>query len=491
MNKGNICVSICATTAEEIATKVNAAEQYADLIEIRFDCISPDQMEIVLRGIASSVPLMATYRSIEQGGNSSASVKNRRAFWSTIPENGYSTIDLEADIFSSVMTDRKRILSFHDHNGVPADIHDIASRMRETDAELIKIAVTAGDAVDAIPIWKLLQKDTRVIPIAMGEAGKWTRILALAHGAYLTYASLQAGSETAHGQVTARDLREIYRIKDLDLTTKVYGVIGHPVAESKSPYLHNPAFASAGINSVFIPLEVKDLTAFITRMVRPGTRELELNFAGFSVTMPHKRSIMQHLDEVDPVASSIGAVNTVKVYDGKLLGFNTDAHGFITPLKEHFGSVHGVRAAVIGAGGAARASIYALKADDADVTVLARDVKKASDLAQKFEVRSGPLDDAKPSDFDIIVNATPLGMRSGDESIFTARELKGVKFVYDLVTRTSDTLLVQEAKRAGVAAIGGLEMLISQAEMQFEIWTGQKPAAGIMKASIHSRLGVE
>ena len=105
----------------------------------------------------------------------------------------------------------------------------------------------------------------------MGEAGKWTRILGLAHGAYLTYAALDDGQETADGQITAREMIEVYRVKELDRETKVYGVIGDPVSGSLSPYLHNAAFADADINSVFIPLLVKDLDAFMTRMVLPAT----------------------------------------------------------------------------------------------------------------------------------------------------------------------------------------------------------------------------
>ena len=487
MNNGDICVSICAETAEETLAKIRRAEEHADIIEVRFDCLSPPEVAIAISNISSSKPLIATYRSAEQGGKSVISIEERRAFWSAIRGKDYELADLEEDIFDSVQTDGKRIVSFHDHNAVPHDIDAIAARMCRSGADLIKIAVTARDIVDAIQVWKL-RKDPRVIPIAMGAAGKWTRILSLAHGSYLTYASLDSASATAAGQLTASELTDRYRAKDLDLKTKVYGVVGDPIANSRSPVLHNAAFAAADINAVFIPLEAKNIGTFIQRMVKPATREVELNFAGFAITMPHKLSIMPHLDEVNEVAQAIGAVNTVKIDEGRLIGFNTDAHGFITPLKECFGSLEGASAGVFGAGGAARACVYALKAVGAQVTVFARHKQKASEFAEAFGVMTGTLESATPSHFDIVINATPLGMNDGDRSLFGAEELEGTKFVYDLVTRITDTPLINAAKQAGVPSVGGLEMLIAQAEMQFEIWTGARPVPGIMKAAIDSQL---
>ena len=195
----------------------------------------------------------------------------------------------------------------------------------------------------------------------MGEAGQWTRILGLGHGAFLTYASVDADRETADGQITADELVNVYRAKQLDRDTRVYGVLGDPVSSSLSPYMHNAAFKDAGLNAVFLPLQVKDLDAFMRRMVLPAIREVELNFAGFAVTMPHKQTIMKYLDDIDPVAKKIGAVNTVKIDGDKLIGYNTDAHGFITSLKQRIPDLKGVRHAVLGAGGAARAVIHALK----------------------------------------------------------------------------------------------------------------------------------
>ncbi len=222
----------------------------------------------------------------------------------------------------------------------------------------------------------------------MGEAGKWTRILGLAHGAFMTYASLDAGSETAPGQVSAEDLIEVYRAKELNEQTEIYGIIGGNTSYSMSPYMHNAAFKSAKLNSVFVPLQVGNLDEFIARMVKPETREIELNFKGFSVTIPHKQNIIKHLDFVDETAKKIGAVNTVKIENGKLYGYNTDAEGFIEPLKNFYGDLKDAKVAIFGAGGAARACVFALTQENADVTIFARNAEKAESLAEEFKVQS-------------------------------------------------------------------------------------------------------
>jgi 3-dehydroquinate dehydratase/shikimate dehydrogenase len=324
----------------------------------------------------------------------------------------------------------------------------------------------------------------------MGEAGKWTRILGLAHGAPMTYASLDRGGETAPGQISARDLRDVFRVKELNKQTDVYGVIAGDTSYSLSPYMHNAAFKHTGINSVFIPIQVADLDSFMRRMVKPATREVELNFKGFSVTNPHKQAIMKHLDSIDETAQKIGAVNTVKIEDGRLHGYNTDAPGFIDPLKRVFGDLTDSRVTVVGAGGAARACVYALKQEGADVTVLARDAAQASALAEEFGAKSAGLATDRGLHTDILVNATPLGTRGGRESeaVATSDELDGVKLVYDLVYNPEETELLRRAKIAGVRTLGGMDMLVTQGAQQFLIWTSINPPINEMKAAFNRRL---
>lgn len=497
MNDGNICIPVCARTADEMIAEIRRASEIADIVEVRFDCLEADQLEPLRSAISNlrfEKPLLATFRSPEQAGNGYASPAERIAFWNHGLE-GFWACDLEEDIIGSVSGWQTRIASHHDFSFVPEDIDDIYSRLVQSGADIVKIAVTAHDITDAIPLWKLTDKATsdgkQIIPIAMGEAGKWTRILGLAHGAFLTFASLDVGKETAGGQITAKDMIDVYRVKDLDRTTRVYGVIGDPVSQSLSPYMQNAAFTAAGENAVFMHLLVRDIDAFMTRMVKPRTREVELNFGGFSVTMPHKQSTMRHFDAVDPTAAAIGAVNTVKVdADGKLTGYNTDAHGFVTPLKARFGDLCDARIAIFGAGGAARACVYALKQEGADVSVFVRDPAKAAAFADDMNVATEKMPISSLKGVDIVVNATPIGMKGTleNETLFTADELLGVKFVFDLVTKTAATPLISEAAKAGIPAIGGIEMLIAQGARQFEIWTGREAPIELMRDTLTSRM---
>ncbi len=495
MNNGKICISVCSDTADELIAQIRRAEELADMVEVRFDCLPPTELDAALSQIERSDigrPLLATYRSPDQGGHGIGTLSERKAFWTDLSDQFWGG-DLEEDVFQASTRLKNKIASFHNFSSVPDDIDNIFERL--SGSKIIKIAVKSDDITDTISVWKLLERakteNKQIIPIAMGEAGKWTRILGVAHGAYLTYASIDAGKETADGQITAKDLIETYRVKDLDKNTKVFGVIGEPVSQSLSPYMHNPSFASAGVNAVFVTLLVKNIDEFIRRMVKAETREVELNFGGFSVTMPYKQSIITHLDAIDPTAEKIGAVNTVNVVDGKLLGYNTDAHGFITPLKAMFGDLQDARVAIFGAGGASRACVYALKDEGADVTVFARDISKAETLAEELGVRSAQLTtDNRQLTTDIVVDATPIGMKGPleNETLFTADELAGVKFVYDLVTKSTNTPLICEANKAGIPALGGIEMLLAQGAKQFEIWTGQEASTDRMRDRLLARM---
>jgi 3-dehydroquinate dehydratase/shikimate dehydrogenase len=242
-----------------------------------------------------------------------------------------------------------------------------------------------------------------------------------------------------------------------------------------SPYIHNAAFKFHNLNSVFVPFAVKNLDEFVKRFVRRETREIELNLKGFSVTIPHKQAIIKHLDFVDETAQKIGAVNTIKIVGGELHGYNTDAQGFIEPLKTAYGDLKDARVAIVGNGGAARACIYALRREGAKVTIYARDTEKAEALADEFDVSLAELrfQISNFNYFDIIVNATPLGTigEFQNETPAIAEQIKKVHLVYDLIYNPFETRFLCEAKSVGVPTIGGLAMLIAQAMAQFKLWT--------------------
>jgi 3-dehydroquinate dehydratase / shikimate dehydrogenase len=511
MNKGKICVSVCAETVDELLEQIKRAEELADVIEIRFDCLAENEFDIrnsdeserVLRKILVENPveneIILTFRSPEQGGKRNISKEDRDDFWGS----GYDHwgADLEEDIFevSGYWLYEPRICSYHDFSGVPDNLDEIYQRIRTTElVDIIKIAVQADDIADTIPIWKLLEQakseNRQIIPIAMGASGKWTRILGLAHGASMTYAALDAGSETAPGQVSARDLIDVYRVKELNEETGIYGILGGNTSYSMSPYIHNAAFQFHRLNAVFVPLQVQNLDEFMRRMVKPATREIELNLKGFAVTIPHKQNIVRHLDAVDETARAIGAVNTVKIEDGKLFGYNTDARGFVEPLIDTYGDLKNARVAVFGAGGASRAICYALKTAGADVTVMTRNLEKAEPLKADFDVQIEALSTAKNyKDFDILVNATPLGTKGEleNETPAVASQIEPVKLVYDLIYNPFETRFIKEAKSLFVPTLGGLSMLIAQAMAQQKIWTGIDAPLKEMSAAALRRLATK
>ncbi len=505
MNNGKICISVLADNAADLVAQMRRAEALADVIELRFDQLDQENVRLAFEELASEKQVLLTMRPKEQGGHSPRNLNDRIGFWMEYAlhkniDHEKIWLDHEYDLIPS-----KDLMFWVDQCFVVRSRHYLEGETANLDKayetvvsaeEVGKIVVAVENAEDAVDVWKLLVRsqadDRRLSALAMGEAGKWTRVLGPAHGAFMTYASLESGSETAPGQLAADDLLDVFRVRDLSPETAVYGVIAGNTSYSASPYIHNPAFKAAGINAVFVPLQTSDLDQFMKRMVLPDTREIELNFRGFSVTNPYKEAIIQYLDEVDETAARIGAVNTVKIDDGMLYGFNTDAYGFISTLKEKYGEISGARVALFGAGGAARACVTSLLDEGASVSIFARNAEKGTALAEQFEIAfEGVVGEREMStEFDIVVNATPLGTAGSNAgfAVLAKEELKDIKLVYDLVYNPPETQLIREANAADVPAIGGLEMVIAQAAAQFETWTGKKAPVEVMRAGVAKRL---
>ncbi|MGI8668586.1 MAG: type I 3-dehydroquinate dehydratase, partial [Aridibacter sp.] len=220
MNDGKICVSVCAETADEILKKIKSAENLADIIEIRLDCVANEQIFKTFAFLVSKKLLLLTYRPKEQGGKIEADKQQRIVFWKAFVANGLLDkrkfwIDCEYDLKSEISNLKfQKIISFHDFQTVPQNLESIFDSLSEK-SSFSKIAVQAHEIKDSLAVWELLKKakseNKQLIPIAMGEAGKWTRILGLAHGSPITYASLETGNETAPGQISAKDLIDVYR----------------------------------------------------------------------------------------------------------------------------------------------------------------------------------------------------------------------------------------------------------------------------------------
>jgi len=333
----------------------------------------------------------------------------------------------------------------------------------------------AGELSDSTRLLRLARGTGRVVAVPMGEIGLPGRVLALREGGALVYAPVAAA--TAPGQVGLADLLHLYRAHELTQKTGVYGVIGDPVGHSLSPLLHNTGYVAAKKDAVFLPFLVENLGEFLKVLREFGVR-------GFSVTLPHKQKIFRHLDECEPLAEEIGAVNTVTVKKGgKLAGSNTDYVGVLKALEGKM-RLPGSRVVIFGAGGAARAAAFAVAKAGAEVLVCARREVAAKELARAAGagvLRRSALREEK---FDALVNATPVGMypRPGSSPL-EARELN-CSLVMDLIYRPLQTRLLRMAAGRGIKTISGMEMFLAQGMAQWELWMKSKAPEAAMRRAV-------
>jgi len=275
----------------------------------------------------------------------------------------------------------------------------------------------------------------------------------------------------------------------IDAQTELYGVIGNPVRHSLSPMIHNEAFKSMGWNAVYLAFEVKNLEEALRGIRGLGVR-------GVSVTIPFKTKVVPFLDKVEGLAKKIGAVNTIVNRGGRLIGYNTDCDGALEALEEKM-NLKGKRVILLGAGGAARAIGFGLKERDCQLIIVNRSPIRGKALSRELKCHFLPMSSLvkmKGGDLeaDVIINATSLGMvpRDGESPIPKKLLKKGMK-VMDIVYEPLETKLLHQAKEKGCSTINGLEMLVRQGAIQFEIWTGRKLEIGQIKKDLHRALEKE
>jgi 3-dehydroquinate dehydratase/shikimate dehydrogenase len=502
---GRVCAVAAARNVEGLARAVQRAAAGSSCVELRFDWLESGKH--VRAGIAmlqvgrAGVELIGTCRRKEAGGEFEGGVREQVELLREAADAGCAWLDVEMETWrklgevgrEKLRSVAKVMVSYHDFrrgkraraNASAARLRAILGELRRNGGDAGKIAVATETLSDAFRVVNLAQREKNLVAVPMGEMGTPARILALRLGSALAYAPVE--ESTAPGQISLQEMTHLYRADQLDRKTRIYGVIGYPIGHSLSPHLHNAAFQLRRMNAVYVPFPVRDLKDFL-----PVARELDI--AGFSVTIPHKQEITRYLDECDAVAEKIGAVNTVAVKRGRMVGYNTDYVGVMKAL-ETWGSVRGKRVLIVGAGGAARAAAFACVDAGADVLICARRKEKAARLAK--EARASIMDrrELAREKFDVIVNATPVGMQgrqdgTADESPLEARELN-CELVFDLVYRPMRTKLLQMAERQGIATLSGVEMFIAQGAAQWEIWTGQRAPVAAMRRAVLKVLETE
>ena len=262
----------------------------------------------------------------------------------------------------------------------------------------------------------------------------------------------------------------------MDSTTHLYGILGNPIGHSKSPAIHNACFQHHKINAVYLAFKIDEISKGITAL-------RTLNFKGASVTIPYKKSVMEHLDWIDEDAIAIGAVNTIVNQDGKLLGYNTDFKAAVTPLKPY--GIKGKKICIIGAGGAAHAVAYGLHKAKGHLFIINRNQKRGERLAQKYQADFIPMDTIKTKNkinADIVINTTSIGMSPDLETLsFPSHHISSGMVIMDIVYTPLRTRLLLEAQKKGCTTIDGLSMFLYQGAVQFKLWTGISPDIKLMR----------
>jgi 3-dehydroquinate dehydratase/shikimate dehydrogenase len=462
-----LCITVTGGDADTIRRERIAAEAHADLVELRVDFMERPDAAAALAGRRK--PAIVTCRPVREGGNFSGAEEERVWILEQAHAHGAEFIDVEWDTdcrrLIAARQGRGVIVSKHQFGGGVRDIARVLEQLRAAGGEMAKLAVVTESLTDVRRLLSARHPGGDTILIGMGSAGLCTRVLAARFGSPWTY----AGQAVAPGQIPASRLLDEFHFRRVREDAAVYGVVGHPAVNSLSPAMHNAGFAALGLNAVYVPLDVPDVDDFRGFAEAIGLR-------GASVTIPFKQDVLALLDDVTVDAETAGAVNTVAIRGGRWIGSNTDADGFLEPLGARGIDLRGARAVLLGAGGSARGVGLALTRQGARVAIAARRREAAEQVAQAVgaSVAAWP---PEAGSWDLLVNATPLGSRA----------MPGVPFegpfdgrlVYDLNYDPDPTELMQRARRAGMEVIGGLAMLVAQAERQFEFWTGRRPPAGL------------
>ena len=497
MQKPLVCLCLTAKTLAEDVELANKYSHYIDLVELRVDFLDEEE-RLEIREFPSliNLPCILTIRRMNDGGQYQEGEAARTmlfaralAFAEADAKKNFAYVDFEEDFHVPSLQDAALafgtniIRSYHDMHNPVKNLKARLDSMRTTGLEIPKIACMPHSLADVTEMVKEAKKleNSQQIVCAMGPIGFPTRILAEKVHSFLTYTTAKEMMEKmivnktmAIGHVDPRIINDVYHFRQIDKNTMLFGITGWPLKVTSSPKIHNKKFDASGMNAVFLPFPsetVQDAFAFAR----------QLNFKGFSVTIPHKEQIIPLLNEVDPKVKRIGACNTVINDHGIWKGYNTDAPGFQKALIEFTGlsDLKGKKVAIIGAGGASRAIAYAIKEMGAEACVFNRTITRARDIAELFGFSYATLGPESLKTLhaysDIIVQTTSKGMGANGEpnqenDPLYFYDFNGTELVYDIVYVPEETPVMARAKAAGCKVHNGLTMLQYQGDEQFMLY---------------------
>jgi 3-dehydroquinate dehydratase/shikimate dehydrogenase len=498
---GKLCVAIIGTSPQEMVDKATSVLKETTFLEFRLDYLEKPALALpslkhflAENGAATAI---ATCRCKENGGRFDGSKTAALEILLKAAAAGFQLVDIELEAIEKLprttMAQLREagaavIISHHDFHATK-DLDAVYHRIKPYAPDFIKVVSTARSLSDNLTLMRFLERvedesNSTVVAICMGDPGIISRVLGLRSGSAFTFAAASEGEETAPGQIAARTLIETYRIDQVDAATKIYGVAGNPVRSSLSPLMMNTAFRRETVNAVYLGLQTSKADDLF-KLAR------EVPIQGMSITMPLKQDVMPLLEHTDQLSAKIGAVNTIlRTKDGKFYGFNTDVAGIVAPLERRL-PLKDAKVLVLGAGGAARAAVFGCCDKGAEVFIFNRTHETAQKLARQSGAKAIKRDVVAKSHFDVIINATPIGMASNTSKHTPASPLEAAeinaRYVFDLVYNPIETPLLRLARQKGIAVITGVEMFVQQGARQFEIWTGKPaPEEEMLRVVLHS-----
>ena len=420
-------------------------------IELRLDLFPQIDLESI-KNLIQNTTVMLTLRRTAQRTES-----EREALIERLLDLEPPFFDLESDMRPQFLhaaikkyPKTEFVLSYHNFEGIPADLDQIYREMAKYEAFSYKIAVMVHSTNEAVRMLLFAKKHPKTSMICMGESGSFARALGPVVGNLVDYAAVDAQERTGPGQLTAEELMDIYHYPSLNRETAIYGLIGDPVEKSPGHIYHNGVFQKRGLNAVYVKMGVKpeELAEFIALAKEIGIR-------GLSVTIPLKEKI---LPCIDGPAGPIGAINTLRFHNGQITGTNTDGRGALDAIEKKI-PVRGKKVVLLGAGGAARGIAFEAKARGAHVLVLNRTVQKAKELGYE----AGGLDEV-PDDYDILINCSPMSIDPGT--------IRPKTVAMDVVYAPRETEFLKAADAKGCQIVYGEEMFLNQAALQTAFWVG-------------------
>jgi len=495
-----ICLCLTAKTIQRNLEILNKYRKFADIAELRVDCLDPDERHYI-RSFPelAGMPVILTIRRDVDGGYFSGGegarvrlIARSLAYANDDSRYNFAYVDLEDDFIVPSLEEAARtfgtkiIRSCHNLQGVPDDICEKIKKMQRSGDEIVKMAVAVKTTGDVNKVYQASKecKSNEKIFICMGHYGIFSRILAEKFGSFLTYSSALSETEIpgAPGQIDVKELAELYRFRKITKKTKVYGVVGNPLKTTVSPWFFNTVFGLENSDAVYVPFPVNSINDFF-QLAK------EFDIQGLSVTVPYKETVISVLSKCSPMVQTIGACNTMYQCEDGWFGENTDCAGFSDSLLAFINKKHlkHLKLSVIGAGGAARAAAAEIYRMGGKAAILNRSVHKAKNIASKYKFQWGGLDNqgieimSKYS--DIIIQASPVGMDGYDDVNYDPLELyhfTGREAVMDLIYTPPLSPFLKRAAAAGCKTINGYDMVIRQACLQYASFMGHDIPAQLL-----------